>query len=58
MIIKSKKGVELTLQTIVILIIVLVVLVIVISFFATEYGDAASGLFSAGNDSIQHAAQE
>ena len=55
MTIKSKKGIELTLQTIVIFIIAVVVLIVIIMFFTTHYGDNVSNLFNIGNGSIEAA---
>ncbi len=51
----NKKGVELTLQTIVIFIILVVVLVVMIFFFVNHYGDNLGTLWDVGNSSIQSA---
>ncbi|MDA3855516.1 MAG: hypothetical protein PF569_04615 [Candidatus Woesearchaeota archaeon] len=41
---KEKKGIELSLQTIVVLIISLVVFIVIVYFFANNYIDGSSGV--------------
>ncbi len=51
----NKKGVELTLQTVIIFIILLVVLIVMIYFFTTHYGSNSESLINIGEEAINTA---
>ena len=51
---KNKKGVELTLQTIVVFIILLIVLIVVISFFSENYSSNLNVLNATGQQAIEN----
>ena len=53
-IIKNKKAVELSLQTIVIFIIILITFIVVVYFFISHYGEGSSNVINVGNDIIQN----
>lgn len=53
--IKNRKGMELSLNTIVIFILLLVTLVVVIYFFTTHYGDNSNILMNLSKGAIENA---
>lgn len=55
---KNKRGVELTLETIVIFIIVVITLVVVIMFFAGEYSEGSNKLIETSNQVINSTANK
>lgn len=52
---QGKKGIELTLQTVIIFIILLLVLFVMIYFFTTHYGSNSETLGNLGKDAIDAA---
>lgn len=52
---KNKKGVELSLNTIIIFIMALIVLIILVYFFVTHYSDNSTTLITAGTSAIDSA---
>lgn len=50
--IKNKKGVELTWETIVVFIIIIVVFIVVVIFFVKHYGANSAGLMNVSKDAI------
>ena len=51
----NKKGVELTLSSIIQVIIVIIVIVVVILFFTGNFTDASTGIFDIGNGAVDAA---
>mgnify|MGYP006268540561 CR=1 FL=1 len=50
--IRNKKGVELTLNTIVMMIIAIIALIVIISFFLTHYGGNIDFIFGLGDQAL------
>lgn len=54
-IIKSKKGVELTFNTIIVLVIMIIVLIVLVSFFISNYGSNSETINNVGTSAINSA---
>lgn len=55
MVVKNKKGVEFTLQTIAAFILILIVVIVIANYFVGNYSEGANSLFNIGNSSIESA---